>query len=240
MVEQSTIVPKARKSIHEVILQWFESQPRGRLLDAPAGYGHLSLKLRDMGYDVTAGEIEPEIFAVEDMQCIRTDLNQHIEAENDTYDYVCCVDGLEHMTNPYKAVEEFSRVLKPGGYAVFSIPNYTNIERRLKYLCYGYFTKPLSVERFHREGANLYNFHNSPLTITILNFMFQINQLHVQEIKENQPKKKQYLWIGLVGLLRLMFAFSGENSRTRHRTDLTLSPRVILGGNNLIFILQKN
>jgi SAM-dependent methyltransferase len=204
------------------------------------GFGHLSMKLRDMGYTVTAGEIAPDIFAVSDMHCIYTDLNHRIEAADGTYDYVCCVDGLEHMTNPYKAVEEFARVLKPGGYAVFSIPNYSNIERRLKFLFFGYFTKPLSLERFHREGSNLFNFHNSPLTITLLDFMFAINHFDIVDIKENQPKKKQYLLIGLVALFWFVSAFRGEKSRQKHRPDLTLNRRVILGGNNLIFILQKH
>lgn len=236
---QTKVVPKARKSIHQTILRWFEGRERGTLLDAPAGFGHLSMKLAGMGYDVTAGEIDPDIFAVEDMKCIYTDLNARIEAADDTYDYVCCVDGLEHMTNPYRAVEEFARVLKPGGHAVFSIPNYSNIERRLKFLFYGYFTKPLSLERFHDEGSNLFNFHNSPLTITILDFMFQINHLEVMEIKENQPKKKQYWLIGLVALFWLISVCRGEKSKRKHRPDLTLSRRVILGGNNLIFILKK-
>lgn len=37
-------------------------EERGTLLDAPAGFGHLSMKLKGMGYDVTAGEIDPDIF----------------------------------------------------------------------------------------------------------------------------------------------------------------------------------
>ncbi len=236
---QTKVVPKARKSIHETILKWFETQDRGSLLDAPAGFGHLSMKLAEMGYDVTAGEIEPEIFAVEDMNCIYTDLNNRIEAADNTYDYVCCVDGLEHMTNPYRAVEEFARVLKPGGHAVFSIPNYSNIERRLKFLFFGYFTKPLSLERYRAEGSNLFQFHNSPLTITTLEFMFRVNQLEILEIKENQPKKKQYWLIGLVAMFWLISAFRGEKSKKKHRPDLTLNKRVILGGNNLIFVLRK-
>lgn len=142
------IKPKARKSIHKVLLEWFDGQERGTVLDAPAGYGHLSLRLKEKGYKVTPGEIEPEIFAVPDLKCIYTDLNRHIDAPDNTFDYTCCIDGLEHMTDPYRAVREFARVLKPGGYGVFSIPNYTNIERRLKFLFRGYFTKPVSYERF--------------------------------------------------------------------------------------------
>ena len=64
--------------------------------------------------------------------------------------------------------------------------------------------------------------------------------MEIEEIKENQPKKKQYLLIGLVALFWLISAFRDEKSKKKHRPDLTLNKRVILGGNNLIFILKKN
>ena len=233
------IKPKARESIHKVVLEWFEKQKRGSVLDAPAGYGHLSMRLKEMGYEVTSGEIEPEIFAVSGLKCIYTNLNRHIDAPDGTFDYICCIDGLEHMTDPYQAVKEFARVLKPGGYGVFSIPNYTNIERRLKFLLRGYFTKPVSYDRFQNEGANLYNFHNSPITITILEFMLKINNLDIVEIKENAPKLKQYLLLPFVLLMWVINLFSPQKSRKKHRTDLTLNKSIILGGNNLIIITGK-
>jgi len=236
---KNCIKPKARSSIHKAVLDWFETQRRGLVLDVPAGYGHLSLKLKQKDFDVVAGEIEPEIFAVPDMECIYVDLNRQINAPDNTYDYVCCVDGLEHMTDPYHAVREITRVLKPGGYGVFSIPNYTNIERRLKFLFSGYFTKPVSYSRFHAAGHNLFNFHNSPLTITILEFMFKINNLDIVEIRENAMKVKQYLLLPFVMLLWLADLFRTAESKKKHRTDLTLKRRVILGGGNLIIITRK-
>jgi SAM-dependent methyltransferase len=239
LYDHQEIIPKARGSIHQTILAWFANQPRGTVLDAPAGFGHLSMRLRDMGYTVTCGEIEPEIFKVPDLQCIYTDLNRRIEAPDNSFDYVCCVDGLEHMTDPYTAVQEFARVLKPGGIGVFSIPNYSNIEKRLKFLYRGYLTKPADLEKYRREGSNLFNFHNSPLTITLLDLMFAINGLRIDTILRNAPKPRQYALLPLVWLLRLAAACSSASSRRKHASDLTLRPEVILGGNNLIFLTRK-
>src|SRR5262245_29214728 len=95
-IMQDVIVPKARPSIHQVILDWFHLQTPGKVLDAPAGYGHLSMKLREMGHEVTCGEINPAIFRVQGLPCIYTDLNRKIDAASESFDYVCCVDGLEH------------------------------------------------------------------------------------------------------------------------------------------------
>jgi SAM-dependent methyltransferase len=156
-----------------------------------------------------------------------------------TFDYVCCVDGLEHMTDPYQAVREFSRVLKPGGYGIFSIPNYSNIEKRFKFFINGYLTKPASLEKYEAEGFNLFNFHNSPLTITLLDLMFSINGFEICYILRNAVKKKQFYFLPIVWILKVGALFASEESKKRHRYDLTLKSEVIMGGNNLIFIIRK-
>lgn len=233
------IAPKSRGSIHKTLISWFSRQAAGKVLDAPAGYGHLGMHLRDMGYDVVCGEIEPSIFKVEGLPCIYTDLNERIDSPDQTFDYVCCVDGLEHMTNPYKAVEEFARVLKPRGYGVFSIPNYSNMEKRFKFLFSGYLTKPKSIEDYHRTGCNLFNFHNTPLTITLISLIFEINGLEIERIIRDKIKWKQYLWLPVVLLLKLLASFQSENKWKKYRYDLTLKNEVVLGGNTLIFITRK-
>ncbi|MGA2108070.1 MAG: class I SAM-dependent methyltransferase [Syntrophorhabdales bacterium] len=237
--ENQLIYPKARHGIHKVLLDWFSRQPPGRLLDAPAGYGHLAVHLGRMGYDVVCGEIEPEIFRAQGIECAYTDLNHKIDAADNSFDYVCCVDGLEHMTNPYRAVEEFARVLKVGGTGIFTIPNYSNIEKRFKYLLKGYLTKPKRADDYRRAGSNLFNFHNSPLTITILDFMFAINGLNVTAILRDGIKKKQYFLLPFVLLLKARACLSSRKSKKKHAYDLTLKNEVILGGNTLIFITKK-
>jgi SAM-dependent methyltransferase len=233
------VKPKARPSIHAAILAWFSEQSRGKVLDAPAGFGHLSMKLHEMGFEVVCGEIDPEIFAAPGMEAVHTDLNRRIDAADGAFDYVACVDGLEHMTDPYTTVAEFGRVLKDGGMGVFSIPNYTNIERRIRFLFRGVFTKPVSTGAYESCGRNLFNFHNSPITITILEFMLRINGLQIVEIRQNAPKRKQMLWWPMVACMRLVNCLRSPAKRRELRTDLTLDPKVILGGNNLIVIVRK-
>ena len=238
--DNQEIVPKARESIHKVIVDWFSNQPRGKLLDAPAGYGHLSMRLKELGFEVICGEIEPEIFKVPEIKCIFTDLNRRIQAADESFDYVCCVDGLEHMTDPYRAVEEFSRVLRTDGVGIFSIPNYSNIEKRFRYFIKGSLTKPKTVEDYKNAGLNLFDFHNSPLTITILDFIFGINGLKIEAILRDKVKKKQYLFYPLVLVLRIIARLSSDHSRRKNRYDITLRNEVIFGGNTLIFIVRKS
>lgn len=236
---EQEIVPKARGSIHKTIISWFSKQRVGKVLDAPAGYGHLGMHLKEMGFDIVCGEIETAIFKVKDLHCIYTDLNERIDSTDDAFDYVCCVDGLEHMTNPYRAVREFARVLKPGGYGVFSIPNYSNMEKRSKFFFNGYLTKPKSLDDYLQSDSNLYNFHNTPLTITLIDLIFSINGLEVERIMRDKVKWKQYLWLPFVFLLKLHARFQSEEKWKKYRYDLTLRNEVILGGNTLVFITKK-
>ena len=233
------ITPKGRGSVYKTVIDWFSNNERGKVLDAPTGHGLVSMFLKKMGFEVTCGEIEPEIFQVPGLKCIYVDLNKKIDAENDTFDYVCCSDGLEHMTDPYRAVQEFSRVLKPGGYGIFTIPNYSNIEKRFKFFWFGYLTHPRDLETFKAVGSNLFNFHNSPLTITLLDLMFSINDLEVEKIMRNAVKWRQYLFLPVVWLMRFGAMMASEAAKKKYRFDLTLRDEVILGGNNLVFITRK-
>ncbi len=237
--DDQDIAPKAMLSIHNAIISWFSEQKRGKILDTPAGRGYLGVHLRDIGYDVTCGEIDTKILKVKDLRCIYTDLNQTIDSPDDTFDYICCVDGLEHMTNPYKAVEELARVLKPGGFGIFSLPNYSNIHRRMKFLLNGYLTLPHTFEEYIASGRNLFNFHNTPLTITIIDLIFKINGLEVEDILRDTVRWKQYLWFPIVFLLKLHAYFQPNSKWKRHRYDLTLRNEVIFGSSTLIFITKK-
>lgn len=46
----------------------------------------------------------------------------NIPFSNETYDSVICIEVLEYVRTPERAVEEIARVLKPGGVAVVSVP----------------------------------------------------------------------------------------------------------------------
>jgi SAM-dependent methyltransferase len=239
-IDDNKVIPKARASIHKVIIEWLSKMPKGRLLDAPAGYGHLSANLRELGFEVSSGEIEPEIFKAQGIDCIFTDLNREIQAPDESFDYVCCVDGLEHMTDPYRAVEEFSRVLKPNGIGIFSIPNYSNIEKRFRFFLNGSLTKPKTIDDYNHSGKNLFNFHNSPLTITLLDLLFSINKFKVEQILRDKIKYKQYFFLPVVLIMKMIASLSSKRSYQKNRYDITLKNEVILGGNTLIFIVRKS
>lgn len=51
----------------------------------------------------------------------RVDIEQ-IPFESESYDAIICIHVLEHVENDIKAIDELYRVLKPGGWALISVP----------------------------------------------------------------------------------------------------------------------
>ena len=84
----SEVVSKSRPAIHQCLIRYFAEKERGSVLDVPAGYGYLSEQLQELGYQVTAGEIEPAIFKAGNVRCIYADLNRRIEAPDQSFDYI--------------------------------------------------------------------------------------------------------------------------------------------------------
>lgn len=89
-----------------------------RILDS-AGNGPLSrvagtLPLWTRGYYGSDPAKTPRGFRFTDLQDIR--------AKDDTYDIIITEDVLEHIPRPQQALNEISRVLKPGGFHLFTVP----------------------------------------------------------------------------------------------------------------------
>ena len=64
--------------------------------------------------EVPAGEMGPSGIRCEDLQAL--------SFADETFDLVITQDVLEHVREPYRALGEIRRVLKPGGYHLFTVP----------------------------------------------------------------------------------------------------------------------
>ena len=80
-----------------------------------------------------------------------------IPVENNAYDTILCTDVLEHLAEPMRAVKEAFRVLKPGGYAIYTVPLFWHLHE-----------EPHDYYRFTKYG---------------LDYMFKENGFDVIEIK---------------------------------------------------------
>ncbi len=99
-----------------------------RLARVPAGASVLDIGCRDGGLRrwLPAGvryqgmDITPE-FAGPDI--VIRDVSDGIPFADGAFDHVFCIEVLEHLPNPWGALTEMHRVLRPGGVLVLSVPN---------------------------------------------------------------------------------------------------------------------
>lgn len=111
---------------------------RGRLLDATAGDGSMSKKLREVGFDVTAVDINPQLFCISGIFCEKVNLNKNLPFKNESFDFTLCANGIEHLENPFHFIRECYQVLKKRGKILLTTPNILNLKSRLTNLFIGF------------------------------------------------------------------------------------------------------
>src|SRR5437868_10950404 len=134
----SAPAPLAHEAIHNTVVAILKDLTRGALLDVPAGEGALAARLIDAGFDVRCCDLYPEIFRLEGVDVHQGNLDAELPFGDRSFDYVTCLEGLEHIENPQQAMREFARVLKPAGHLIVSVPNILNGEARFKRRFCGY------------------------------------------------------------------------------------------------------
>jgi len=234
-------VALAHEAIHDTVVGILADQPRGVLLDVPAGEGALAARLIEAGFDVRCCDLYPEIFRLDGVDVHRGNLDAELPFGDQSFEYVTCLEGLEHIENPQQAMREFARVLKPGGHLIVSVPNILNIEERLKWLLYGYTShfKPISraaVERLHAEYDDRVEIaaHINPIGYSELRHILEKNGFEIVKLLRDKPKGKTWLYWPIVAMIRLVSNLTPEQKRSERWTMELASNEVLLGGNTLI------
>jgi SAM-dependent methyltransferase len=239
-------VPIARLEIHETVARILDPFPRGRLLDVPAGEGALSARLSEAGFAVQACDLYPEIFRLRDIEVRRGDLSGVLPYLDAEFQYITCLEGLEHIENPHQAIREFARLLAPGGQLMISVPNILNIEERVKWLLNGYTShfKPISEEhlRMRREQwaeKEEVALHINPISYTELRYILEKYGFEITGAYRDKPKPNLWLYWPLAAAIRFFARLTPERKRRERWTTELASEAVLLGGNTLVLHAVK-
>jgi SAM-dependent methyltransferase len=239
-------VPISRLEIHETVARILDPFPRGKLLDVPAGEGALSARLSKAGFQVFACDLYPEIFRLPYIGVRQGDLSVSLPYKDAEFQYITCLEGLEHIENPHQAIREFARLMAPGGQLVISVPNILNIEERVKWLLNGYTShfKPISEEHLrmrHEQWGEKEEvvLHINPIAYTELRYILEKYGFDLAGTYRDKPKPNLWLYWPLVAVIRLSARLTPKRKRRERWTDELASEAVLLGGNTLVLHAVK-
>ncbi len=219
-------VPKirAQRGVHEHVLEHFAALPPGRILDVPTGEGALSEKLVAMGYKVVAGDIAQD-YVAQGGAFVQLNMDASLPFLDNSFDYVACVEGIEHIENPYQLTREFARILRPGGVLVLSTPNILCIRSRIRF----FFASHHKLFKDIRPG-----WHLTPPSYRELKYALTKAGFTLEQLSANRYRKKWHL---IYPLLRALIVWY---TRKKHPLGAEITTPEILEGPVLIFKARLN
>jgi len=171
-----------QKSVKAATLRHLRGSPPGRILDFPAGSGWLGSELTSPGWDYEGADL----YTRSDLPNFRAaNLNERFPYGDDEFDYVACLEGIEHAESYHHVLRECHRVLRPEGTLLLSTPNPLNIKSRRRYYWIGTFNGFPHLSRMPAEGEHL---HITPMNLSFLlafaeKYGFELQHHHWLPIK---------------------------------------------------------
>jgi SAM-dependent methyltransferase len=224
------------EGVHEKVLGCLEGFPRGFILDVPSGQGAISKELEKLGFKAFLGDMARQNILYKNGRCVQIDMEKSFPFKEKIFDYGVCVEGIEHIENPYGLVREFARVIKKGGYLIITTPNVMTIKSRLRFLFYSYldyfrYFGPLPLSEKHRI-EEFEHAHLTPLFYGQMKFIFETYGFGIQRIETNRKVRK---WKGIYPVIRW---FVRRKTKGKFREDPFLISDILLEGEILIYVAR--
>lgn len=237
---------KVGKPLHEAVIERLANQPRGRVLDVGTESGELPRRLARLGFQAEACDCLPEgaLSLGKEVAYRACDLNEGLPYDNERFDYIVCLEVIEHLDNPFALCRELRRVLRKSGRVYLSTPNILNLRSRIKFLLDGsflYFDWP-PIEWHQYKGRPSVHVH--PIRYHELEYYLHQAGLHVREAFTNMRSNGWKRAAPLIWLMRAyadhMIARSRKNGRIRlERIYRRILSEDLLYGTHLIVQAER-
>jgi len=220
--------------VRQAIVGYFEDAKPGKILDIPSGSCWLFNELTSGAWEYFCADLFASV-SIRNFQ--RADLNKPLPYDDDFFDYVACLEGLEHIENYHHALREFYRILRKDGILLVSTPNPLNMKSRLRFLLFGTFYGFPHLVRMPAEGEHL---HISPINLSFLisfaeKYGFALDRIHPVRIKVKMYRFIVHCWILRVySFVKLLF----KDDETRRFIKRLVTLNVLLN-DGIVVSLRK-
>lgn len=128
---------------HEIVLELIRKYfPKTvRMADLAAGEGAFSIKLKELGHEVTAVDASRDYWKAPEIelkiQNLDSEFAEKILSNDNKFDAVIAIEIIEHLENPFRFARECAKLLKKGGLLFLTTPNVEAVYSRLIFLYTG-------------------------------------------------------------------------------------------------------
>jgi SAM-dependent methyltransferase len=191
--------------IKQAVFEFFANSQPGAVLDFPCGTGWLGAFLAGSSWDYHGADLYCEPQAANNTAQFRiADLQRPFPYAEGQFNYVACLEGLEHIENYHHVLREAVRVLKPGGTLLVSTPNPLNIKSRRRFYWSGTYYGFPHLINMPSEGEHI---HITPVNLSFLiafagRYGLSFERLHEVKIRSgmywHQPRVlavQAYTWM---------------------------------------------
>lgn len=238
---------KDRKNfLLEAVANFFTGLPKGRVLDLGCGNGDYAKRLKDLGFDVTAGDIDIARFRYRnEIVFKRCDITKEIPFPAGYFDYVLLMEVVEHLGNPYAVMPEINRIIKTNGSLIISTPNILNLKSRLRFLfegVYEYFREP-PLDQIKNPKEIIFNLHIVPYRYQELEYLLFRTGFKVKNIFASLYEG-YWLWF-LLPVIKFQSWQKERRTKSKggnidyKRIHKILTSKALLFGRNLIIQAVK-
>ena len=119
---------------HDLFIDWMSLTKDSQVLDVACGSGHTTLRIAErtgcfvQGVDIHQNAIDEAHGAAQERGMASRaafqvhDASKPLSFGDATFDALICIDAINHLPNRPAILDEWARVLKPGGVLVFTDP----------------------------------------------------------------------------------------------------------------------
>lgn len=243
-----------------VILDGWQEELKGKaVLDIPCGNGFsLEILLKHQALAVGA-DLFPELNRASGARVVGADLNNPLPFPDESFDFVLCQEGIEHVGGQDRVLREFSRILKPGGRLLLTTPNYSNLKSKMSYLlteseAYGRIMPPnerdsiwLSAPHKDQSEPEIYFGHVFLTGILRLRLFGITSGLYIKRLHASRVNYTSLFWFPLLYPLILFFSWktqrrmirkTGNRALAKELMRMMINPSVLLQ-NHLLLEFEK-
>ena len=149
-----------------------------RVLDLGAGHGAFSKRLYDLGYQVYACDLFPEIFQFSEIECKPADFTKRLPYEDQTFDAIVALEIMEHFPDHMPIYSECNRILKSNGKLMISTPNILSLKSRFLFFMTGFYYSFKPIDKANPEGLE----HVASITLDQYEYLGYLNGFKTSNI----------------------------------------------------------